>query len=398
MASVHKSPKTKFWQCSFYDATSGKWRQRSTRTAKKTEAEAICLRFESHSRSIHKHAATVPVDESGELVEAGLKLIQTAAKGELGEDTAREFVNKVRQATGEEAIEGHTIAEFLDNWVSGKKLAKSEHTAQRYRTTVKLFKESLGEKNKRSLSAVTARDVEKFRDARLRIVGASTVADDLKILRTALNAARRQGLVHTNVVEAVDFPKSESRERDAFTAEEVSALVQATDDREWKTAILFGFYAGLRLGDAVSLEWKNVDLENSILRYKATKTKKLEEIPLNRTLLRHLKGLKGPREGSICPSLRSQKIPGRSGLSRKFLDIVRAAGIDTNAQGPVDGKGRSFTAKSFHSLRHGFVSALANAGVAPELRQKLSGHATADTHRKYTHMETKVLRDAVDKI
>ncbi len=39
------------------------------------------------------------------------------------------------------------------------------------------------------------------------------------------------------------------------------------------------------------------------------------------------------------------------------------------------GKGRASNSKTFHGLRHSFISGLANAGVSPEIRQKLAGHA-----------------------
>ncbi len=398
MASIQKSKKSKKWHCSFYDPSSGKWRLRTTGTTDKTEAQRVCLQFEfTAKQAAQSHGKIAPVDAT-ELTEAGLKLIQAAAKGELAEDSAREFVNRVLKASGQGVLAGQTVSEFLDAWLAGKKLARSEHTAQKYRTTVKLFKKSLGKKAEKSLSAVSTKDVADFRDDRLKNVVATTVADDLKILHTAFKAATRQGLVQRNVLEAVDLPKGESKSRDAFTAEEVDLLVKATDEREWKTAILLGFYAGFRLGDAVALEWKSVDLESQMLRYQAGKTRRTEEVPINRKLLRHFKSIKGSRKGRICPALHAQKIPGRSGLSRKFLKIVEAAGIDTGTIEPEDGKGRSFTPKSFHSLRHGFVSALANAGISPEFRQKLAGHTTADTHRKYTHLEEEVLRQAVNKI
>ena len=57
--------------------------------------------------------------------------------------------------------------------------------------------------------------------------------------------------------------------------------------------------------------------------------------------------------------------------------------------------GRTQSSLSFHSLRHSFNSALANAGVAQELRQKLTGHASKAMNAKYTHHEIDALRGAV---
>ena len=53
------------------------------------------------------------------------------------------------------------------------------------------------------------------------------------------------------------------------------------------------------------------------------------------------------------------------------------------------------SALSFHSLRHSFTSALANVGVAQELRMALTGHRSRDMHQHYTHLELERLRDAI---
>ena len=44
-----------------------------------------------------------------------------------------------------------------------------------------------------------------------------------------------------------------------------------------------------------------------------------------------------------------------------------------------------------------YTSALANQGVAPELRMKLTGHETEAAHRGYTHHELEKLRAARKK-
>jgi integrase len=61
-------------------------------------------------------------------------------------------------------------------------------------------------------------------------------------------------------------------------------------------------------------------------------------------------------------------------------------------------KGRTIRSLSFHSLRHSFNSEMANAGVGEELRMKLTGHATREEHKKYTHHELAPLRAAINKI
>ena len=338
------------------------------------------------------------MQDTPELLEAGLKLMQAATSGALSEAVGIEYVNRLLKASGAGSeIKGETVKDFFANWMAGKELGAARDTFLRYRSTVDLFMEHLGKRSTLPLSAIGARDVEGFRNSRLKLVGASTVTDDLKILRTAFNRARKQGAIQANPCEAVDFPKSVTQAREAFDASEVAALV-ATAPAEWKTVILVAFYAGLRLGDAVRLDWQSVDFTKGLLTFKAQKTKRVESLPIHPKLRRHLEEIAGDTAGAISPTLARQSIAGRSGLSRQFLDIVNEAGLGAPEGKKLEGNRRRFTAKTFHSLRHGFVSAMANEGVSKELRMKLAGHTSEDVATGYTHHEMARLREAVEAI
>ena len=400
MASIHRRAGSKNWHCSFRDS-SGKWRLVSTKCTDKVKAMAVCSRLESLAQQTAKPGGREGVSEedAGELMEAGLRLVQHAKGGTLSEATAREFCNRVLKASGTAGeIKGESVREFFDNWIAGKKLSKAEHTGLRYKGAKEAFLKSLDKRADLPLSTVSAKDIESFRDARLKIVGSGTVSDDLKILRSAFNRARRQGTIHVNPCEAVDIPKSTAQAREPFTPADVTALVKAATDDEWKTVILLGFFAGLRLGDAVRLTWEAVDFEKGLLTFRAQKTKRMESLPIHKVLSEHLKKIAGDKAGAISPELAKLSIPGRSGLSRKFLDIVKKAGLDSDIGEKLKGKRRRFTAKSFHSLRHGFVTAMANQGVSKELRMKLAGHTSEDVATGYTHHEAEVLRTAIGSI
>ena len=62
----------------------------------------------------------------------------------------------------------------------------------------------------------------------------------------------------------------------------------------------------------------------------------------------------------------------------------------------VQGKGkRKFSRRTFHSLRHSFSSALANAGISEEVRMRLTGHSSRDIHAHYTHLNIEPLKNAI---
>jgi integrase len=49
-------------------------------------------------------------------------------------------------------------------------------------------------------------------------------------------------------------------------------------------------------------------------------------------------------------------------------------------------------------LRHSFNSMLLNSGVGEDLRMRLSGHASTEMNRRYSHAEVETLRAAVAKL
>ncbi len=167
---------------------------------------------------------------------------------------------------------------------------------------------------------------------------------------------------------------------------------------EWRTAIMLGYYTSARLGDCVSMKWDNVDFPNSLIRYKQQKTGTSVVVPMHGDLEAFLLRVAAndTPDALVCPRLASKESGGAHGLSQTFKRIMRYVGIDP---GTTQGLGkRQFSKLTFHSLRHAFNSALANAGVSQELRMKLTGHKSADVNTRYTHHEIETLRHAVAKI
>lgn len=234
----------------------------------------------------------------------------------------------------------------------------------------------------------------------------------MKHLRIALNLARVQGHVKTNVAEAVESLK-EKRDfwRDVFTPEVVEELIAATIKlaahpkaqkappayREWRGLILVGFFTGLRLSDAAELLWADIDLKNQMINTQTRKTQERIVIPIHKQLgsflAEHCKA-KAISNDRVFEVLGAKKTSGNGGLSTAFARIMKEAGIEgTRVDG--QGKGRARNSLSFHAFRHSFNSALMNAGVNQETRQLLTGHRSKEMNDIYTHANTQTLRQAV---
>ena len=140
-------------------------------------------------------------------------------------------------------------------------------------------------------------------------------------------------------------------------------------------------------------------MEEGLLRVATGKTGAFVVLPVHSDFAEWLtsNGLpRGIAKACVFPSLTGISTGGVRGLSRQFRAIMEKAGITRHTS--ASGRGRAVASKSFHSLRHTFVSALANSGVASEIRQKLVGHSDSGVHKKYTHHELQTLRNAVAKL
>ena len=271
-----------------------------------------------------------------------------------------------------------------------------------------------------SVEAVTPQDVKSFRDLQVKEGKAETTANlALKTLRSLFNDARREGLISTNPAEAVVTFGAEKEARDVFTHEQLCALV-AKASPEWKTAILLAYYSGLRLRDAVSLTWDNVNFDLRQIRYFPRKSDRRRsqtvsaigqvrrpdwkkhvtgqlEVPLMPEVEAHLLSLPSSDDpaAKLCPTLAAKSTGGNRGLSRMFQRVMAAAGIYSDRGVEKRGKGRQFKTLGFHSLRHTFVSELANADIPADVRRQISGHNDEKIHERYTHLDLDTKRRAL---
>jgi integrase len=329
---------------------------------------------------------------------------EKARRRELTAAQSRKLLSELTLISSGEQLEFYSVKGWLEDWVAGKAGSTAKATLSKYRQVASSFIAHLGSRAGASLSSVSPGDIIAFRDS-LRSEGRTPQTANMtkNVLNAPFEAARRQGVIPFNPVAAVDNLRDRTPAttggRDAFPQEEVSRLVsQATGD--WRGAILLGATSGLRLGDLSKLQWGSVDMEAGLLRVAIGKSRTgaVLVIPIHPDFAHWLSGRqRGIGKASVFPALARTRVDGSRGLSSQFSSIIEKAGIVRRVT-PGEGKGRARASKSFHCLRHTFVSAMANSGIAPEIRQKLAGHASASAHKLYTHHEIETLRGAIAKL
>lgn len=390
MASIHKDKRSRYWQAAWRDA-GGRQFIRSTKIE------------HSPFHEDPKERAALAARNKRVAAEAAGRF-EAEARGNPVENQLRSIVTQIAAQLNGETLVFARADTFLGDWLKRCEKTKEPSSFTRYKGVITAFLANLGPKASGPLVNITSRDVETFTHSRLEAGrNPSTLKVDLKILNTPFALALRQGIIGVNPVAAAEKVSGEQESREPFTLEEVSTLLKATSSDEWRTMILLGAYAGLRISDCSQITWTAIDLPRKLMRFRPAKTKGKKRdlvIPIHPALEKHLLSLSAPDDpdAPISPTLSVMPVGSRSGLSQQFNDIVKDAGIEQITIAATGKAGRAFNKRSFHSLRHTFVTALENAGVAPDLRMKLAGHTSAAVHGRYTHSDLETLSRAINAV
>jgi integrase len=323
-----------------------------------------------------------------------------ARSGTLTEDNAKKIIGEILERTTGVALLNFTVREWFNHWLDMEQPVLAPKTMARYRQVVRDFLASLRARADLGLAHITSREILAYRDA---ITGAGksprTANLSIKVISAAFNAALRQRHVPANPCLALKSLSIDAEAKATFSPNQISRLLRIAEG-DWRGAILLAYYTGARLTDVANMQWDAVDLEQGVIKFIPSKTKKRQKavtIPLHADLQRVLLERPGVGKALLFPSLAGKGTGGRHGLSGRFVAIMEKAGIEGRITQRAEG-GRALSNLTFHSLRHSFNSAMANAGVSQEIRQLLTGHASPEQNKTYTHRELEPLRAAISSI
>lgn len=195
---------------------------------------------------------------------------------------------------------------------------------------------------------------------------------------------------------------------DIYTDEEVTKLMVAahaeaignvyTIERSKDLGVItLMVYCGLRIGEALAMEWDDIDLDDKIVRVKQTLTKKMminetktthgmRRIALHPKAIEYLKLAKARAVGRYVSSVHTPDGDGGPthyrNMKRSLDRIIKKAGIIR--RGP-------------HSLRHYFASKLIDAGYDGIAIKQQMGHSDLSfTVKVYGHLLNKHARVTKD--
>lgn len=244
----------------------------------------------------------------------------------------------------------------------------------------------------------------------VRALSDSTIRSVYTVLRSALDAAVRDGLLARNPAAQIRRPGVARTEARHLDADDVAAVLRAAESSRYYPALVLIASTGLRKGEALAMSWDAVDLDAAVLRVSATisrvdgrllitepKTARSRRaVPLNPAVVSMLRR---HRTAQTAERLRAGDQWQNSGLvfttelggavdPRNLLRVIEVA----SRAASVDGVG-------VHTLRHSAAVAWLESGVHIKAVADLLGHSSiAITGDVYGHTSDDTARAAIDAL
>ena len=185
-------------------------------------------------------------------------------------------------------------------------------------------------------------------------------------------------LGHPLEIGSLQRPRKPRRLPEVLSQDEVRRLLEVTANIKHKNLLMLVYSAGLRIGEALSLELKDIDSKRMLIHIRGAKGKKDRYTLLSEKLLLSLR--------EYYKTYRPKKLlfEGQNGgkytavSARQILQrSVAKAGITKRVR--------------MHTLRHSFATHLLESGTDIRYIQVLLGHNDPKTTMIYTHVSERHL-------
>ncbi|MGB8413747.1 MAG: tyrosine-type recombinase/integrase [Candidatus Binatus sp.] len=189
---------------------------------------------------------------------------------------------------------------------------------------------------------------------------------------------------------SIRSPKNERRLPSILQPDEVRRLIEASTDDSKPAAIrdraMFEtlYSSGLRVGELVGLNWRDIDEELGMVMVRAGKGNKDRLVPLGEPALDALRAWRRAMpvawepDSAVIINLRGGRLTTRSVetiLQRRLAAVGLSAGITP------------------HGLRHCFATHMLGNGADLRSIQEMLGHASLATTQRYTHVSVNHLKE-----
>jgi len=299
-----------------------------------------------------------------------------------------------------------TTAEFLERWLAGKHDIRPM-TFKRYRDLVHLH--IIPTVGSIPLERLSPQDVDAMLKAKSREgLSDRTVHHIRSCLRGALHKAEADGLVARNAAGLSTAWKVDAEEHSVLDPDQAKTLLTAARGHEHEALVTVALALGLRQGEALGLQWSDVDLDapslrvgralqrlNGRLQLVAPKTK------LSRRMITLPTAVADALREHRVRQVQARLMAGSAWIDSDFVFTNRRGGplqgglVTESFQRLVEDAG--LPRMRFHDLRHSCATLMLVQGVPARVVMETLGHSTITlTMNTYSHVMPSLKREAAD--
>lgn len=222
--------------------------------------------------------------------------------------------------------------------------------------------------------------IEKFKRDRLKTLKPSSVNRELAALSKIFRLAIQKKITTDNPLSQVKKLIENNARTRFLTADEEARLFDALLLNPTLTAIVtLAIHTGMRKGEILKLEWKDVDFQAGSIHVRETKSGHNRFVPINATARAALEDL---------PRTKAQRFVFPSDGATGHLVEIKKAWATALRIARIEGF-------HFHDLRHTAGSRFAATGAHPTTIKELLGHQQLSTTERYMHAADEAKRAAV---
>jgi integrase/recombinase XerD len=209
----------------------------------------------------------------------------------------------------------------------------------------------------------------------------------LRTMKAALNVAKKWDLISENPLIKVKLPKRQHEEQISLNVDELKSILDVVSNQQIKDLIKTAFYTGLRRSELLNLKVNHVDLKTGFLTVGddkiITKSRKIREVALCNQVIKLLKDKCINMKPDDLLFGKTKKVPFAADyVTYIFKEAVKRKQLNTKIH--------------FHSLRHSYITHLANSEVPLPIVQRLAGHSNITTTMVYVHVNRMELLKSVN--
>lgn len=235
---------------------------------------------------------------------------------------------------------------------------------------------------------INSKDIEYF-ISKLNLESTS-ISNYLSAYKTFYNYYIKIGKININPIDKIDSPKISKHLPTYLTVEEVDKLldidIKDAFSARNKSLLELLYATGLRISELINLEFKNIDLNDCIVRIMG-KGSKERIVPINDLAIKYLKIYVKDYRYKLVKTEQNNYVylnnHGKKMTRQGVFKMIKKRTFETGIKKDV----------SPHTLRHSIATHMLENGADLRIIQEFLGHENISTTQIYTHLTNQKLKN-----